>query len=192
MSASVEKVNRSRRAARRQFIFEVLCLSTGRTFHKSLAWLSIVLLGAGLANATTRPTHHKNKSSRSAVANSSHTAKAHVKLVSSRTHRHSKPKSKRVRGQQVIDGSRAREIQTALVREGYMSGEPSGVWDQETKDAMARYQSDHGWQTKTLPDSRALIALGLGPSHADAINAETASAPARVEPIKNSAVPEAH
>lgn len=166
-------------------------MSTGRAFHKWLAWLGIVLLGVGLTNATTRPTHHKNKSSRTQSA-SSHSAKAHVKLVSSKTHRHSKAKSKRVRGQQVIDSSRAREIQTALVREGYMSGEPSGAWDQETKDAMARYQSDHGWQTKTLPDSRALISLGLGPNHESAINAETASAPARVEPIKNSAVPQAH
>lgn len=30
---------------------------------------------------------------------------------------------------------------------------------------MARYQADHGWQSKVTPDSRALIKLGLGPSH---------------------------
>ena len=31
---------------------------------------------------------------------------------------------------------------------------------------MQRYQSDHGWQTKLIPDSRAIIKLGLGP-HTD-------------------------
>jgi hypothetical protein len=31
---------------------------------------------------------------------------------------------------------------------------------------MQKYQGDHGWQTKLTPDSRALIALGLGPSTA--------------------------
>ena len=92
----------------------------------------------------------------------------------------------------MIDGDRARQIQTALVRQGYMKGEPSGVWDQPTKDAMTRYQADHSWQTKTLPDSRALIQLGLGPSHKDAINATAVSAnlPAQGQPVKNSAVSE--
>jgi hypothetical protein len=39
---------------------------------------------------------------------------------------------------------------------------------------MRRYQSDHGWQTKEVPDSRALISLGLGPSHAHLLNPESA------------------
>jgi hypothetical protein len=45
---------------------------------------------------------------------------------------------------------------------------------------MARFQGDHGWQTKMVPDARALIALGLGPSNNGLINPETAmtSAPA--------------
>ena len=29
---------------------------------------------------------------------------------------------------------------------------------------MQRYQSDNGWQTKLIPDSRAIIKLGLGPA----------------------------
>lgn len=70
-------------------------------------------------------------------------------------------------GQQHIDDQRAREIQSALIREKYLDGEPSGVWDRQTKDALTKYQADHGWQTKMLPDSRALIALGLGPKADD-------------------------
>jgi peptidoglycan hydrolase-like protein with peptidoglycan-binding domain len=78
------------------------------------------------------------------------------------------------RGQQVIDSERAREIQAALIREHYMDGEPSGSWDSATQTAMQRYQADQGWQSKTTPDARALIKLGLGPSHDHLLNPESA------------------
>ena len=29
---------------------------------------------------------------------------------------------------------------------------------------MQKYQADNGWQTKLIPDSRAIIKLGLGPN----------------------------
>lgn len=70
-------------------------------------------------------------------------------------------------GQQSIQSERAREIQAALIREHYLTGEPSGVWDARTQEAMARYQTDNGWQSKVTPDSRALIKLGLGPNYSD-------------------------
>jgi len=69
-------------------------------------------------------------------------------------------------GQREIAPERATEIQTALIRAKYLSGTPSGKWDADTEAAMQKYQADHGWQTKLTPDSRALIALGLGPSTA--------------------------
>ena len=71
----------------------------------------------------------------------------------------------RVHGQRTIDSSRAAEIQNALIRQNYLKGTPSGQWDSQTQVAMQKYQSDHGWQTKLTPDSRALISLGLGPNH---------------------------
>ena len=37
---------------------------------------------------------------------------------------------------------------------------------------MQKYQADHGWQTKLMPDSRALKKLGLGPDYSGAINAQ--------------------
>ena len=67
-------------------------------------------------------------------------------------------------GQRSIAPERATQIQTALIRENYLTGAPSGQWDSQTEGAMQKYQADHGWQTKLTPDSRALIALGLGPS----------------------------
>jgi hypothetical protein len=88
-----------------------------------------------------------------------------------------------VKGQRGIDPDRAREIQTALIRQHYMGGAPSGQWDANTEAAMQKFQSDHGWQTKLTPDSRALILLGLGPDHASqavaaAPIASTAATPA--------------
>jgi hypothetical protein len=92
----------------------------------------------------------------------------------SRGKKGSKQVAKKNRGQQAIDPTRAREIQTALIREHYMQGEPTGAWDATTQAAMQRYQADQGWQSKTTPDSRALIKLGLGPSHDHLLNPESA------------------
>ena len=78
----------------------------------------------------------------------------------------SKKASHAPQGQRGIDSDRATEIQTALIREKYLTGTPSGQWDSETEAAMQKYQADHGWQTKLTPDSRALISLGLGPTTA--------------------------
>jgi hypothetical protein len=91
------------------------------------------------------------------------------------SHRHGKAARKpHPRGQQAIDTTRAREIQEALLREHYLTGQPSGVWDETSQDAMRRYQQAQGWQTKTVPDSRALIRLGLGPDHEHLLNPESA------------------
>jgi hypothetical protein len=90
--------------------------------------------------------------------------------------RHSKHSAKS-RGQHTMDQERTREIQAALIREHYLTGEPTGTWDQASKDAMVRYQSENGWQTKVTPDSRALIKLGLGPDHKGLLNPETAVIP---------------
>ena len=86
------------------------------------------------------------------------------------TTKHSKPAAKKTSGQRSIDDSRATEIQSALVKSGYMT-EPSGHWDSATESAMRKFQSDNGWQTKLMPDSRAIIKLGLGPSHNTSVEA---------------------
>jgi len=67
------------------------------------------------------------------------------------------------------------EIQQALIRVHYLSGEVNGKWDDTTKAAMQKYQADQGWQTKLMPDSRALKKLGLGPDYSNAINAKNSS-----------------
>lgn len=66
------------------------------------------------------------------------------------------------------------QIQSALIKAHYLSGEPDGQWDKTTIAAMEKYQADHGWQTRLMPDARALVKLGLGPDYSDAINAKSA------------------
>ena len=76
------------------------------------------------------------------------------------TTRTAKPKA----SAQGISSERATQIQTALIKAGYMTGSPSGAWDAPTQAAMEKLQADNGWQTKLVPDSRAIIKLGLGSS----------------------------
>ena len=101
------------------------------------------------------------------------------------------PKPPKKRGQQAIDSERVAQIQQALIREHYLSGEASGSWDASTQAAMQKYQSDQGWQTKLMPDSRALKKLGLGPDYSNAINAQNSSfgtpAPASTIPTEQAA-----
>ena len=84
-------------------------------------------------------------------------------------------KTRRARGQQAIEPDRVTQIQQALIREHYLTGEANGNWDSTTLAAMQKYQADHGWQTKLMPDSRALKNLGLGPDYSTAINASGSS-----------------
>ncbi len=85
------------------------------------------------------------------------------------------PKAKKTHGQQTIDSQRVTAIQQALIREHYLTAEPTAKWDSDTQAAMTKFQADQGWQTRLTPDSRALIKLGLGPDHSGAINASASA-----------------
>lgn len=65
--------------------------------------------------------------------------------------------------QSEISPARAAQIQVALAKFGYLAGGSTGSWDAPSATAMKRLQADHHWQTKFVPDARALILLGLGP-----------------------------
>jgi hypothetical protein len=119
------------------------------------------------APAATQPVAHKHHKS---AAKSADGGKSIPPTASAGGRR----RIKRARGQQKIDSERAQAIQEALIREHYLSGEATGTWNQASEEAMRRYQADQGWQSKTVPDSRALIKLGLGPSKNHLLNPESA------------------
>src|SRR5438270_8040617 len=127
-----------------------------------------LLLSAALcfASATSKSAAKPKQSSAQSVKASTSKSRA-----GSRKGKRSKKASWR-RGQQKMDAERARQVQQALIREHYLTGAPTGVWDQRSQNAMVRFQAENGWQTKVVPDSRALIKLGLGPSNDHLLNPE--------------------
>lgn len=64
--------------------------------------------------------------------------------------------------QKAPTADRIQEIQSALAREGYYKGDPSGKWDEETQDAMRRFQEEHDLTGTGKIDATSLQKLGLG------------------------------
>ncbi len=132
------------------------------------------------ATASASPNAASNASSRTSSRKSAKTMASTRRSTVSHKGRKGKiqsasaPKPK-FRGQQSIDQARTIEIQQVLIRERYLDGEASGEWDQATRDALTRFQADNHWQTKILPDARALIKLGLGPRQEGLLNPESAA-----------------
>ena len=133
----------------------------GRRLGSLLLALTLALgsLGWGLqAPAPTTPTKRP-------------AAKSGSKRPAGKKSASKKPSSKKssrssVRRQTEPDPERAREIQEALAREGYLTSKPTSKWDAATSDAFSRYQRDKGLPVTGKPESRALIKLGLGgPNH---------------------------
>ncbi|HZE23926.1 MAG TPA: peptidoglycan-binding domain-containing protein [Blattabacteriaceae bacterium] len=105
--------------------------------------------------------------------------KAASKSATHGRHKGKRKASWKKKGQQGINSERATEIQQALIRQNYLTGEPTGEWDARTQAALIKYQGDNGWQTKVVPDSRALIKLGLGPNYsAELLNGPPKASPA--------------
>ena len=132
---------------------------------------ALSLLLAASASAASKASK-STESSTSSHKSSSHKSSKSGKASSSKSRK--KGAKNTAHGQHSIDAARTTQIQEALIREHYLDGEPNGKWDQSTKDALVRYQEANGWQTKSVPDSRALIKLGLGPDKKGLLNPDTA------------------
>lgn len=58
---------------------------------------------------------------------------------------------------------RYREIQQALINHGFLTSPATGVWNQESIDALNRFKKEQNLRVDGKLDSLSLIALGLGP-----------------------------
>ena len=141
--------------------------------------------------ATTKTTARKRRkpAAASSAASHAHTAASSSSGKSLSRTSSKKKKTARTKGQQKIDSDRAMTIQSALIREHYLNGEATGTWNPASEEAMRRYQGDHGWQTKVVPDSRALITLGLGPSKDHLLNPDSAMTTVPDAPRAESLIP---
>lgn len=147
-------------------------------------WLAMLLC---LANAAPRskPKQHPRPAARSSkpaphrAAAASHVNRSSPQRRSNSAAARGKPaRGRYARGKSTTRGhasvpratvqgspssDRYREIQAALAAKGYLKSAPSGVWDQDSMDAMRRFQEDQKLTVTGKLNSLSLIALGLGP-----------------------------
>ena len=109
-------------------------------------------------HSTTQRTTHKASSAGVSQAHSTrrpvkrHLTKAQIAAAERRRRAQMRPSLERIQ-----------EIQQALAQAGYLKAEPNGRWDDQTREAMRRYQTDHGFPVTGLPEAKSLMKLGLGP-----------------------------
>lgn len=146
------------------------------------------LVAAGLmfctftaANAATR--HRKKSSSKSAVtkspSKSAAQGSANRSVSSKRGKKGSSAKATTWRNRQLAPTpERYKEIQDALVAKGYLKpDDATGGWNQNSVDALKRFQADQKIESSGKINSLSLIALGLGPKR------DTAAAKPVTEPV---------
>jgi hypothetical protein len=124
------------------------------------------LLAATIQTKTTQPktaaASRKHKTHRAHVTHTAHVVK---KAPAHSTHPASSTSSKWHPGQTAPTPDRYKEIQEALAKKGYLHSEANGVWNQESADALRRFQQDQNLQASGKLDSLSIIALGLGPKY---------------------------
>ena len=80
----------------------------------------------------------------------------------SRTSTKKTSRKKKDRGQMAPTPERITEIQQALAKDGSYSAPPTGKWDDNTVDAMKKFQTAHALNPSGKLDALTLEKLGLG------------------------------
>jgi len=140
------------------------------------------------AKSATHHTSHKPQNSASIphakTAPSGHTPS---KTKSTKHTGTSQSRDARRRSAMRPEPQRVQEIQEALVKSGELHQEPTGQWDEATREAMKRYQQANGFGVTGLPDSKSLMKMGLGPHPLPPNVATPAAARASLDPTVNPA-----
>jgi peptidoglycan hydrolase-like protein with peptidoglycan-binding domain len=110
-----------------------------------------------------KPAAHHSASTKKVTHSTRRRTSSVVRKTSSRRRRRLPHSSRGRLALLHLDSGRVEEIQQALIREGVLNGPPSGTWDDATKTAMRRYQSENGFAETGLPEAKSLMKLGLGP-----------------------------
>ncbi len=95
----------------------------------------------------------------------------------------------RVRTQRAPTPQRVKEIQSALAKSGYYSGQPTGKWDAGTVAAMKKYQQANDLPASGKIEARTLQKLGLGSSIAGAAAPRIPAAPTPPAPTPGKSTP---
>lgn len=135
-----------------------------KILKRLLAVAFAVLLAAGVVVYAAAAASPRKKSTRPASRATQHSvrpaaAKQHTGKRAGKRWR----RFRRARGQRAPEPARIQEIQRALIDRGYLSGPPSGKWDETSIAAMRRFQQANGLDESGKFDAPSLIKLGLGP-----------------------------
>ncbi len=129
----------------------------------SLAGLGVPA-GFGQAKVAHKPATKKkpNSSSQAAPTKGQHPSAASSKKSAAKPSGKASKKARKQPGQKAPTNDRITEIQTALARDGSFRGSPTGKWDEDTTEAMRRFQAGHGLHPNGKLDAPTLQRLGLG------------------------------
>lgn len=116
----------------------------------------------GTHKGSSQASPHHSSSSVSHASKPHATSKTPTTKSAKGTSRSGKKRSKRVKGQATPTSERISEIQEALARKGAFSGTPTGKWDDDTVDAMRKFQVSNGLNPSGKLDAPTLQKLGLG------------------------------
>jgi len=116
------------------------------------------------ATSASKPTAGKKSPAKSGPTRSRSRAAGNTTTAKHRQGSRAKAASWRTR-QLAPNPDRYKEIQRALAAKGYLKAAPSGVWDNESADALRHFQQDQDLEPTGKLNSMSLIALGLGPKH---------------------------
>jgi hypothetical protein len=155
-----------------------------------LCWLSQGLLLQGAQAAVKHKAVGAKKSSPAKHVSSkivgrpkaSQVRKASSRKIGASRSRHTTAKAQPAR-QAAPSSDRYKEIQEALVAKGYMTTPPNGQWDQNSQDAMRKFQADQNLSVSGKLSSRSIIALGLGSPSAAVPPASAAPVPVNTPAI---------
>jgi hypothetical protein len=121
---------------------------TRRTVGASFAFVGLLTAGTACATRAGQSTASASSSASSQPKATSHKHKRYAK--------HQPP------GQKAPTPDRISEIQSALAREGYYQGDPTGKLDSSTVAALEKFQSANGLDSGGKLDAPTLQKLGLG------------------------------
>ncbi|HET6198932.1 MAG: peptidoglycan-binding domain-containing protein [Candidatus Acidiferrales bacterium] len=138
--------------------------------RRGLALVALVALAFWLAPLRASAAPHQAHAKTQAVSHKATTAKsgkASLRNVSYKSSTHKRRSRYRRRRHHITlpkqpAADRTEEIQSALERGGFYSGNPNGKWDGGTQEALRRFQTANGLPPTGKLDALSLQKLGLG------------------------------
>lgn len=123
-----------------------------------------VVLPAAVAaqnSSVHKSTHAGTRTHKAATSTKTATASSGV-AKAAKSRKGAASKSKRTKGQTAPTPERINEIQAALAKKGFYTGEATGKWDDDSTEAIKKFQSANGLTPTGKYDAWTLQKLGLG------------------------------